>query len=83
MYIGKDGGGRRYKCPLYKCDKHGAVISVDPPRDKHLGLQPAAPARLRKLGLDFGARYLGTCGALWQRPLSIAAMYGHRWIGTG
>ncbi len=27
MYIGKDGNGRRYKCPLYKCDRHGEVVA--------------------------------------------------------
>jgi hypothetical protein len=28
MYIGKVGEGRRYKCPLYKCDEKGPVVAV-------------------------------------------------------
>ncbi len=28
MYIGKDGAGRRYKCPHYKCDERGPVVAL-------------------------------------------------------
>jgi hypothetical protein len=27
MYIGKEGEGRRYRCPLYKCDELGPVVA--------------------------------------------------------
>jgi hypothetical protein len=28
MYIAKEGEGRRYKCPYYKCDEKGPIVAV-------------------------------------------------------
>lgn len=46
MYIGKDGNGRRYECPLYKCDKHGAVVA-EGVEDEEIELPPDPPANLK------------------------------------
>ena len=39
MYIGKEGEGRRYKCPLYKCDEVGPVVA-DLVADEEVQLPP-------------------------------------------
>jgi hypothetical protein len=46
MYIGKDGSGRRYKCPLYKCDKQGAVVA-EGVEDEEIELPPAPLTNLK------------------------------------
>jgi hypothetical protein len=39
MYIGKEGPGRRYRCPLYKCDEAGDVVA-DSVVDEEVQLPP-------------------------------------------
>jgi hypothetical protein len=46
MYIGKEGEGRRYRCPLYKCDELGPVVA-DSVVDEEVQLPPDPLANLK------------------------------------
>jgi hypothetical protein len=46
MYIGKEGEGRRYKCPFYKCDELGPVVA-DSVEDEEVRLLPDPLAKLK------------------------------------
>ena len=56
MYIGKFGEGRRYKCPLYKCDEDGPVVAqsivdeeVQPPPDPLANLKSVERKRTAEM----------------------------------
>jgi hypothetical protein len=46
MYIAKVGEGRRYKCPLYKCDEEGPVVA-ESVIDEEVELPPDPLANLK------------------------------------
>jgi hypothetical protein len=46
MYLGKDGEGRRYKCPYYKCGEMGPVVAVSVV-DEEVQLPPDPLANLK------------------------------------